>query len=449
MFWPGVPQPSFSQLHLAVRGVEAWRAARGGAPPPLRDDAAVAECVARAKEAASDATPGAHFSFKQGMAGAVSGAVNEAVVARVAALAGSELPALCAILGGVIAHEVFKATGKGTPLGGCAALDPVMFANDNTSAQLAFFDAMDVFAPPADPAAAPAARAPPEEFAAPPALGRYADSIAILGNTVQRSVMSARVFLVGMGALGCELLKNFALAGVACDGGRGALTVTDMDTVSLSNLSRQFLFRDKHINKLKSESAREAALRMNPALPLATRADPVEAPSFDGRFWAGLDVCVLALDKHAPRRFCVERGTEFGFPVLNSATEGDNGSTEQFLPPKGKGVYEGSDNDALGAIPACTIKSTPFAIEHCVVFVKMLMFANPFTAAPKLLKALLDAPKRASLSPSLRRAGTAAGAPRRSAPRARGRSPAPRARSPAGRRGCNSRRGTARAALPP
>ena len=52
--------------------------------------------------------------------------------------------------------------------------------------------------------------------------------------------------MVGAGGIGCELLKNLVLAGFA------EIHVVDLDTIDLSNLNRQFLFRQEHIKKSKA-----------------------------------------------------------------------------------------------------------------------------------------------------------------------------------------------------
>lgn len=71
---------------------------------------------------------------------------------------------------------------------------------------------------------------------------------------------------VGAGAIGCELLKNFAMMGLAAGPG-GDLIVTDMDTVALSNLHRQLLYRSADISVRCWEAGAELSLKGTLAVP--------------------------------------------------------------------------------------------------------------------------------------------------------------------------------------
>jgi ubiquitin-activating enzyme E1-like protein 2 len=66
-----------------------------------------------------------------------------------------------------------------------------------------------------------------------------------LGSDTEQKLANLKLFMIGCGAIGCEMLKNFAMLGTAC--GTGLLTVTDNDLIEKSNLNRQFLFRPKDI----------------------------------------------------------------------------------------------------------------------------------------------------------------------------------------------------------
>jgi len=90
-----------------------------------------------------------------------------------------------------------------------------------------------------------------------PKLGqKRGDGLKIcVGDKIHRNIEMCKLFMVGAGAIGCELLKNYAMLGVGVgeeQGKKGSIVLTDPDTIENSNLNRQFLFREQHISKPKS-----------------------------------------------------------------------------------------------------------------------------------------------------------------------------------------------------
>lgn len=73
------------------------------------------------------------------------------------------------------------------------------------------------------------------------------------------SLEDCNLFMIGAGAIGCELLKNFSMLSIGT-GEIGKIIVTDPDIIEVSNLNRQFLFREKHLRKPKSATAAAAAI---------------------------------------------------------------------------------------------------------------------------------------------------------------------------------------------
>ena len=105
----------------------------------------------------------------------------------------------------------------------------------------------------------------PTEADCQPQNSRYDGQIAVFGEKFNSRIAQHRQFLVGSGAIGCEMLKNWSMMGIATQG-QGKIYVTDLDTIEKSNLNRQFLFRAKDLGKFKSTAAAATVVDMNPDL---------------------------------------------------------------------------------------------------------------------------------------------------------------------------------------
>ena len=113
-------------------------------------------------------------------------------------------------------------------------------------------------------------------------------------------IRDCKLFMIGAGAIGCELLKNYAMIGLGT-GSDGNIVVTDPDVIEVSNLNRQFLFREKHLRKPKSQTAAAAAIQMNPDLKghIEARLDKIHdgtAHIYDEDFFIDQTIVTNALD---------------------------------------------------------------------------------------------------------------------------------------------------------
>ena len=89
---------------------------------------------------------------------------------------------------------------------------------------------------------------------------RYAAHLPLagIGPAGQQRIRDAHVALIGVGGLGCAAAQYLVSSGI------GKLTLCDFDMVSESNLSRQILYRDSDLGRLKTEAATEVLQKLNP-----------------------------------------------------------------------------------------------------------------------------------------------------------------------------------------
>lgn len=285
--------------------------------------------------------------------------VNNDIVKWLARMAQGSIAPLTAALGGVASQEVLKAvTGKFSPL-----------------QQWLYLDASELVTT--------LEKSSHEEFL--PRGDKYDALRACIGNSLCQKLHSLNVFLVGCGAIGCEMLKNFALLGVGTDRERGLVTITDPDLIEKSNLNRQFLFRPHHIQKPKSCTAAAATLSINPQMkidPYLNKVCPATENIYSDDFYTKQDVVVTALDNVEARRYIDSRCLATLCPLLDSGTMGTKGHTEVIVPHLTES-YNSHRDPPEEEIPFCTLKSFPAATEHTIQWARD-KFESAFSHKPSL-----------------------------------------------------------------
>lgn len=213
--WAKFDRPA--ALHAGFQALSEFEAQAGHAPRPRNPEDAAA-IVSLAKKLDADA--------------------DEKTLTELAYQAYGDLAPLNAVIGSFVAQEALKAVS--------AKFHPMV--------QHLYFDSLESL-PDALPTEADCA----------PIGSRYDKQIAVFGKTFQEKISNHRQFLVGSGAIGCEMLKNWGMMGLAT-GPKGHIQTTDLDTIEKSNLNRQFLFRSGDLGKFKSEVSARVVAEMNPDL---------------------------------------------------------------------------------------------------------------------------------------------------------------------------------------
>ncbi|CAI5470384.1 unnamed protein product [Closterium sp. Yama58-4] len=185
------------------------------------------------------------------------------------------------------------------------------------------------------------------------------------------AIQKAKVFMVGAGGIGCELLKTLVMTGFH------DIELIDLDTIDVSNLNRQFLFRKRHVGQSKAKVAREAAMALCRSASIIAHHGSVLQPDFDVSFFSRFSLVLNALDNLPARRHVNRMCLAAGVPLIDSGTTGFLGQVTVHV----KGVsqcYECTPKQAPKSYPTCTITNTPSKPVHCIVWAKELPFVALF-----------------------------------------------------------------------
>lgn len=151
-------------------------------------------------------------------------------------------------------------------------------------------------------------------------------------------VHSARMLVVGAGAIGNEVLKNLALLGV------GNVMIFDRDTIEMSNLSRSILYRASDNGMPKAETAARAVREINPNVKAAWRNGDIILDLGLGTL-RRVDVVIGCLDNREARLHINRACWKVGRPWVDAGIGQLNGQARVFRPGHGA-CYECSFSDA-------------------------------------------------------------------------------------------------------
>ena len=342
------------QLHVGFQALHEFASHHDGDLPRAHSDEDAAEV----------------FKYAQALAGEGDEKVelDETLLRELSYQARGDLAPMAAFFGGLAAQEVLKSvSGKFHPI-----------------LQWLYFDSLESL---------PTSVKRSEELCKPMGT-RYDGQIAVFGRDFQEKLANIKEFLVGAGAIGCEMLKNWAMIGLAT-GPKGKISVADMDQIEKSNLNRQFLFRPKDVGKLKSECAAQAVQAMNPDLTgkfviLPDRVGAETEHIFNEDFWEDLDGVTNALDNVDARQYVDRRCVFFRKPLLDSGTLGTKGNTQVVLPSLTES-YSSSQDPPEQSFPQCTLRSFPNKIDHTIAWAKE-RFHQYFVGPPETVNLYITQP---------------------------------------------------------
>lgn len=163
---------------------------------------------------------------------------------------------------------------------------------------------------------------------------RYSRQLLLedVGPKGQEKLKQASVLLVGLGGLGSPAALYLAAAGV------GTLLLADDDTLHITNLQRQILYRSTDVSKSKAALAQRQLQALNPqveSIALEQRLQGKTLQDAVERADLILDCSDNMTTRHAVNAACIAAGK----PLISGSAVGFSGQLLVIEPPYAHGCY--------------------------------------------------------------------------------------------------------------
>lgn len=215
---------------------------------------------------------------------------------------------------------------------------------------------------------------------------KYEGLVNVFGKELVDKIQKTVPFIVGSGAIGCELVKNLGMLGVK------NILLTDNDRIEKSNLSRQFLFNDSDIYKSKARTAGNKVKEFNPDTNVIVFENKVCVETeniFTDDFYSNIDVLLNALDNVDARIYMDSKAIQYNKPIIDSGTMGTSGNVQVIIPHLTESYGSAKDPEEKKGFAICTIKAFPYKPEHTIQWAREL-FESAFNLIPCLIEKYRD-----------------------------------------------------------
>lgn len=139
------------------------------------------------------------------------------------------------------------------------------------------------------------------------------------------SIKDKSACIIGCGGLGCNIAVHLVGAGI------GKLYLCDYDTISLSNLNRQFLYTKSDIKKSKCETAQNRLMLYSQETEFVCINKKIKA-SDDLSFAKECDIILLAVDNSHTRRVVGNFAEQNNLPLVCGGIDGFYGMAYLYIP---------------------------------------------------------------------------------------------------------------------
>ncbi|GJD08137.1 SUMO-activating enzyme subunit 2 [Galdieria sulphuraria] len=190
---------------------------------------------------------------------------------------------------------------------------------------------------------------------------------------IVEKIRHSKILLIGVGGVGCEVLKNLVFSGFV------NIHLVDLDTISVSNLNRQFLFRSEDVGKWKAVVAKDRITKLCPWSQITVSVENIRSKEFPLEFFKQFAAVICALDNHKARLYVNEVCAFAQVPLFETGSTGYQGQVTPILAGSTECYNCEPKPQQTEHIAVCTIRHRPESVEHCIVWAMYLfdvLFGN-------------------------------------------------------------------------